>query len=691
MPAAPWFSFQEQVAREYADDGAVCETDRVLAGTNVDVLVRQRLPDGRDIVTAIECKAHNCTINLPAVQKFGLEYNALRSAGLVDSAVMISSRGFSRQAREHAEHLRIALLTLDDLQNRITRLRQCVDDFVQHTASISHVGGPEFIPLAGMAIEGSPVPDILTHLAAWFDGPAESCVLLGDGGAGKTTIASRFALEVGRRSLGQSTHRYPLYVDLRRAPPAGRITDILNNALARQGIQLPHPRIATLIRTGRLCVILDGIDELELGNVTSRLLREFTDLEELLSPNSKILVTCRLGSFRSQDELLGSDFATRILRLPADMTAGRVIRIAPLDRQQVEAHLRARTAIGRLYPDVLPDVLFDVCQRPLHLKMVARSIGADATREVVDSIGSRSTLYDTFVTKSIEWDMTAPGTALPDSMDRRRIYEALAAEMLNKGSLTADEGVTQAAFARAGLQDRLSTAAVRDILRGTLLSSTSGGTVWAHKTYGEYLGACHILNLVRSGSTTFPFIWFTRAERDFLSDMLTEDDIRTLRSWLVGSTYVPKQFAAFIFGGLPPNPDIISLLGRSMTWSGDTLTNINCINALAFLGEKGVAPSLFAIIGAYLEFKGVTGLPLPQIGVPPTGAVSAEHMLELSREHGMQAVVLHVRESVEGLSLIADSRALPFLHTALMDDNPDFVAEVRSAVSRLTASVGDTS
>lgn len=678
----PWFEFMEQVAREYSLAGASTVLDQILDGTNVDILVTQRLPDGQEFVSAVECKAYNRKIAVKHVQKFIPEILSLRSLGKIDSGVMVSLEGFSSDSQTLALEARITLLTLDDLRYRNSQMKQYVEDFVNDRRRLNHIAGDEFIPLSGRLLSGAPVPDLIAHLYEWLEGPDSSLVMLGDGGAGKTTIAERFAFEVGEKFLANASSRIPLYINLKESAPSSRVSDIIYSALDRQGIRMPQPRIAKLIADGKFCVILDGIDELEIGSIQGRLIREFVDLDKLLTAEAKILVTCRLGSFQSHQELLESEFATSVLKLAADRTGELVLQIDPLDEVAIEKHIRANTSITSLYPEELPSVLFDLCRRPLHLKMVMRSLDDSITKTQIEQLTVRSFLYELFVDRSLHWDIGTQGAVVRDVLVRRKIYEALAAEMLNSGAKCADDALVTAALRRAGKEDLVSSSAIRDILRGTLMTGSSTGRVWGHKTFGEYLAACYILGLIQAKTTGFDFIWFTRAERAFVSEMIRDSECRTLSEWLSGSDYVAKQFAAFIFGALSCDAAILRELRHSALWCDDTLTRINCINTLGFLRDGEALGDLLAIVAGYLEFKGVE-YPLPD-ACRQTAEYSGDRMRVLSGQHGSQMVVLHVREALEALSFVGTPEILPFLHSALMDDDPGFVSEVKATVLRLS-------
>ena len=78
--------------------------------------------------------------------------------------------------------------------------------------------------------------------SGWHRRPPQ-LLLLGEGGAGKTTISRNVALRVGQLYLRGDTDRIPLLVDLKGAEVSRLITEILYRELDRAGVALPTARL----------------------------------------------------------------------------------------------------------------------------------------------------------------------------------------------------------------------------------------------------------------------------------------------------------------------------------------------------------------------------------------------------------------------------------------------------------------
>src|SRR5437016_4386794 len=108
-----WKEFEREVAQLYRDLGAINVVDDVnLAGNQVDVYAEVPLPDGSYNRYAISCKRYNDAAGVADVREWHHFVRALRDANLVDTGVVVSRVGFSREAKELAATLGIKLFSL---------------------------------------------------------------------------------------------------------------------------------------------------------------------------------------------------------------------------------------------------------------------------------------------------------------------------------------------------------------------------------------------------------------------------------------------------------------------------------------------------------------------------------------------------------------------------------------------------
>ena len=175
-------------------------------------------------------------------------------------------------------------------------------------------------------------PYVLSQYIFRLGAPGERVLVLGDPGAGKSTLAAKFAHDVAADGTG----RVPFLLVLREFATSfnegGR--DLLHylEKLCQAPYNVPPPRdgVEYLLRTGQAVVILDGLDEL----VQTELRRRVVSLVEgfaHLYPLVPILVTARKVGY--EDAPLNTDLfvQSQIEEFDDDQVADYVTRWFKLD------------------------------------------------------------------------------------------------------------------------------------------------------------------------------------------------------------------------------------------------------------------------------------------------------------------------------------------------------------------------
>jgi hypothetical protein len=119
QPAHSGYALERRVAAIFRTLGAKVEHDVSLAGSQIDLVVREGRAAGQPITTIIECKAFARPVGVePVLTLAGLSY-LFKQRHLIDRAMIVSTNGFTRQAREAAKEHGIDLLEIADLEQRI--------------------------------------------------------------------------------------------------------------------------------------------------------------------------------------------------------------------------------------------------------------------------------------------------------------------------------------------------------------------------------------------------------------------------------------------------------------------------------------------------------------------------------------------------------------------------------------------
>jgi Restriction endonuclease len=120
------YELEREVAAIYRALGAKVEHDVSLAGNQIDILVTEQTPSGSTIKYAVECKAYSRPVGVDVVNSFGAIGYLLKNRSLIDKLVLVSTNGFTHQARASASEHNLLLVELSDLKQRVRGLEDAV-------------------------------------------------------------------------------------------------------------------------------------------------------------------------------------------------------------------------------------------------------------------------------------------------------------------------------------------------------------------------------------------------------------------------------------------------------------------------------------------------------------------------------------------------------------------------------------
>lgn len=192
--------------------------------------------------------------------------------------------------------------------------------------------------------------------------------LLGDFGQGKTVFAIRLCHE-----MIQAHHRrIPVFIPLRNKSPRNSTKEEIFSYFGVQyGINAEALKI--LNRNGRLLLVFDGFDEMDLVGNSDIRLRHFKSLWQLATPKSKILITGRPNYFLSRAEMVrafGFQVNTEVLPYCEEL------RLLLFNENQIKEALRnspqtVQKGISRIIENRISASFSDLIRRPSHLFLIS--------------------------------------------------------------------------------------------------------------------------------------------------------------------------------------------------------------------------------------------------------------------------------------------------------------------------------
>lgn len=207
------------------------------------------------------------------------------------------------------------------------------------------------------------------YVSLWLEEEgSRHLALLGDFGQGKTLFSTVLTYNM----IKEKNKRIPILIPLRNKSPRNSTkAEILAYFSVQYGINAEALDI--LNRNGRLLLIFDGFDEMDLvGNDDIRM-RHFKSLWTLASPKSKLLITGRPNYFLRKDEM---DKALGFQTESGPMPYCEELRLLLFDETQIKKALRkapetVQNGISYIIENKMSDSFFDMIRRPSHLFLVS--------------------------------------------------------------------------------------------------------------------------------------------------------------------------------------------------------------------------------------------------------------------------------------------------------------------------------
>lgn len=256
----------------------------------------------------------------------------------------------------------------------------------------------------GSEIARDAYSSITAYIDTWSGEPSgNNILLLGDFGAGKTWITLNYSHlcleEFWKSPIGR---RVPVYIPLRHIDPSAsfpaQAAKFVGDHFGMSMISDPHA-FASLNRSGKLLLFLDGFDEWGTFVDEQHLLNSIRTIASLLSSKSKILLTSRGHFFKSswhaQDlfsKPVSSSGTNESLTFEVMRLSTEVSRLTDSQVRDI-LDLRLGKKHGKLLMDQLASSpnLRELVSRPLLLNMMVQIL------EIQGHIPNNTlTLYETY-------------------------------------------------------------------------------------------------------------------------------------------------------------------------------------------------------------------------------------------------------------------------------------------------------
>ncbi|GGB26348.1 restriction endonuclease [Puia dinghuensis] len=208
----------------------------------------------------VECKDYDNSrmVGIEEIQKFSGALGVARNQGAVDKGLLVTTNGFTAEAKGLARAAGIELRTYTELSTQLVNFDDYIDTIIAEfeSSTISKY----YIDLSGTETEDYELVEYISlfrpidHYISrrLFTEGKDKLALLGNFGTGKSTFCKKYAYDLAQRYKCDKTSRVPVIISLKDYDARFDIqTLILNTLLTRYGVNITPVICQALQRIGK--------------------------------------------------------------------------------------------------------------------------------------------------------------------------------------------------------------------------------------------------------------------------------------------------------------------------------------------------------------------------------------------------------------------------------------------------------
>jgi len=536
--------------------------DRLVAGRQTDLVAVKDVFPSR-LLYLVECKDHSRPVGVGVISDAENRLKGARGKYPDAQGWVVARSGFTSEARDYTESLRIVCSTPDDLIRSLIDFTPYLNDLV-HDFQDFVVDRERGLKLPQLYVE----PDALYHYLQRVESPSEEMelrteegplqtlvdewladpglnqlTLLGDYGTGKTVFTLKLAHDLAQAYLkGQGT-LIPVRIPLKEFDPKQEVDDLVMNHLRRHGLEgSPYAAFQYLLRQGMLLLFLDGFDEITAQVTPELTRRNFDKLDALVEKRARVLLTCRTHYFRDRPEVeallerraglpeMRTREGTELYQAIVGRPNYRILYLREFDEPKIITYLqkacgdewqRDWRTIRSLYN------LEDLVRRPVLLDMVVKSLPTLRERKGEVTAAGLYDVYTGFWIHRDDWRaiLTPAGKAAFTeelawrlwTADRERLHYSeltdLAQELL-RGDHFKPVAVSATTLSQADIEY-----AAHEVRTAAFLTRDAEGNYgFAHRSFMEFFVARRLAPGLLDGSA--PVVTINEAIRGFIYQLI---------------------------------------------------------------------------------------------------------------------------------------------------------------------------
>ncbi len=412
-------------------------------------------------------------------------------------------------------------------------------------------------------VTGENIGKGVSHFLDWIDQPLEysNRLLLGDYGTGKTYFCWKLERDIAWKYVRGQCQRVPILIQL--SDFKGKIDDIKEVILLSlknryNFVMNDYREIDVANKAGHLLFIFDGFDELT-ARIDKQVIRSnLQQINQIVYPKSKIVITCRTEYFHSVDQI-----REELMIISRKGPQGSFFDIYTLNylNEQKKKNIIKKRAYEK-YPELYIMIrnegnLNELASRPLFLDKILSTIQFVDKKKI--KAVNMAKLYEIYINTYLEDQHEETRSIIPGK-HAVKILTAIAKKMHLKqtNTIMADDLQQLLENHFASVLNELNVDGQKlcdSIVTHTFLDgSKEKGYKFNHPSFQYYFRAKSIYKALLSNDRAFLKVDFIGAETIlFTKDMLHLKDKQRLLSWLQDKDINIQKYSTILLGFIEEN------------------------------------------------------------------------------------------------------------------------------------------
>jgi len=335
----------------------------------------------------------------------------LKGKNKIDTCLVVTKKIVSDEIKEIFRLKSIHIKDINSLISNLYNFKNAYSFYIKRLSAKEINQKSIFVKPRGFLENGERVEDVEKYINDWTENDKSvQLTILGDFGAGKTTICERIVLEkvklLNKTDLLESNTRIPILIELKSYTEGVPVESLITNFLVNElNIDINFKEFDTLNKSGKFLIILDGFDE--IANLTDEetIVKTFLELDKLVEPNSKIILSCRTHFFKTNDDIHNlHKKGSKLYNAISGKFGYSFLFIEEFNIEQIEIYLKSWDKENyNFYLNLINSIynLKDLATRPVLLNMIVKTIPQLSKSE---NVINASILYKTYIRFWLERD-----------------------------------------------------------------------------------------------------------------------------------------------------------------------------------------------------------------------------------------------------------------------------------------------